>query len=171
MNSEKLSMERDPLIERDEKQLTLSSGNERGFSLLETAIASVLLMIVGLGVAGLFVYAVGSNSGSSDRAAALTIAQAEMEKLRATPFTDAALLSTGATSITRTIIDGSGRSFQVSTAVADSLVVNTKITLKKITIRVTPLSSRSPQTVATNIFGSVTLVAERSNPVAGTNIH
>jgi Tfp pilus assembly protein PilV len=159
------------MIRRKENQPSSCSRDERGFSLLETAIASLLLMIVGLGVAGLFVYAIGSNSGSSDRAAALTIAEAELEKFRATAFTDSNLSSTGAMSTTKTMKDGSGRSFQIITTIADSLVVNSKITLKKITIKVTPLSSTGPLTTASNIFGSVTLVSERSNPVAGSNIH
>jgi Tfp pilus assembly protein PilV len=143
---------------------------ESGFTLLETAIAAVLLMIVGLGVAGMFVYAIRSNSGSSDRAAALTMAQGALEKLRATSFTDPVLASTGASSTSTTVIDGSGRSFQVITTIADT-VVNSKITLKKITVKVSPLNSSGPMFAATSIFGSVTLVAERCNPVAGTNLH
>ncbi len=72
---------------RTQKQKASRSG-ERGFSLVETAIACVVLMIVGLGAAGGFVYAIRYNSGAADRAASMSIAQATIEKLRNSSFTD-----------------------------------------------------------------------------------
>jgi Tfp pilus assembly protein PilV len=155
---------------KGERAANHAANGEGGFTLLETAIAAVLLMVVGLGVAGLFVYAIGSNGGASDRASSLAIAQGAMEKLRALPFTDADLASTGTTSTTATVNDGSGRSFQITTTIADT-VINSKITLKKITIKVVPKSSTGALAAASGIFGSVTLVAERCTTVSGTNIN
>ena len=57
-----------------------SSKGEKGFSLLETAIASVVMMVVGLGAAGGFAYAIRYNSGAADRAASVSVAQSALEK-------------------------------------------------------------------------------------------
>src|ERR687883_2065215 len=61
--------------------------NDRGFTLLEAAIALVILMIIGLGIASLFTYAIGANSRADDRELAMAIAQKRMEWLRTIPFT------------------------------------------------------------------------------------
>src|ERR1044072_2606028 len=61
--------------------------NDKGFTLLEAAIAMVILMIIGLGIASLFTYAIGANSRADDRELAMAIAQTRMEWLRTIPFT------------------------------------------------------------------------------------
>src|SRR4026208_432555 len=64
------------------------TGNaQRGFTLLEAAIALVILMIIGLGIASLFTYAIHANSNADDRELAMAIAQKRMEWLRTIPFT------------------------------------------------------------------------------------
>ena len=65
--------------------------NSQGFSLLETSIALVIMMVVTLGTASLYVYATNYNAGSADRAASLALAQQKMERLRRTNFADADL--------------------------------------------------------------------------------
>ncbi len=62
-----------------------------GFTLLETAIAMIVMMVVGLGATSLFIYAVRHNSGGNDRSLALALAQQRLEDLRGMAFTDAAL--------------------------------------------------------------------------------
>src|SRR5678815_1867717 len=64
------------------------TGNaQRGFTLLEAAIAMVVLMIIGLGIASLFTYAIQANGRADDRELAMTIAQKRLEWLRTIPFT------------------------------------------------------------------------------------
>src|SRR6185436_18635935 len=59
---------------------------QKGFTLLEIMIAFVLLMVVTLGAASLFVYAINYNSGAYDRTLAHAVAQQQMERLRRTAF-------------------------------------------------------------------------------------
>src|ERR1041385_7774856 len=59
---------------------------QQGFTLLEAAKALVVLMIIGLGIASLFTYAIRANSNADDRELALAIAQKRMEWLRTIPF-------------------------------------------------------------------------------------
>src|ERR1051325_9425609 len=63
-----------------------TSKNQSGFTLIETCIALVFMMIIFLGVAPLLVYAVNFNSAAAVRAGALAVAQQKLEKLRATSF-------------------------------------------------------------------------------------
>ena len=69
-----------------------------GFTLLETLIAMVVMMVAGLGASALFLYAVNNNAAASSRSQATAIAQQQMEQLRALPFDDP-LLSPSATPV------------------------------------------------------------------------
>ncbi len=141
---------------------------EKGFSLLETAIASVVMMVVGLGAAGGFTFAIRYNSGAADRAAGMAIAQTTLEKLRMVSFTDSSLTA-GTT--TATVSDSAGRAYIVTTTITNT-VVNSKITLKKIAVQVVPVSTFGPlNTTTSSYYGSVMLIAERCSPIAGTNIN
>jgi Tfp pilus assembly protein PilV len=141
---------------------------EKGFSLLETAIAAVVMMIVGLGAAGGFAFAIRYNSGAADRAASMSIAQMTIEKLRIVSFTDSSL-SAGTTAII--VSDSAGRGYTVTTTITNT-VVNSKITLKKIAVQVIPVNTSGPlNTTDSSYYGSVMLVAERCTPVAGTNLN
>src|SRR5215470_10347355 len=64
-----------------------TDSKQRGFTLLEAAIALVVLMVIGLGIASLFTYAIKANSRADDRELAMAIAQKRMEWLRTIPFT------------------------------------------------------------------------------------
>ena len=130
-----------------------SSLGEKGFTLMETAIALVVMMIIGLAVASLFVYAIKYNSGANDRALSLSIAQQRMERLRKTPFTDAVFSTT--TSSTETVVSAD-RSYTVVTTVSGS------DSLKMVTVQVTALG-------ATGVWSAtpVSVTTLRATPVVG----
>jgi Tfp pilus assembly protein PilV len=60
--------------------------DSQGFTLVETIIALLLGMIISLGTASLFFYAVKYNSAAEERARAMAVAQEEIERLRALTF-------------------------------------------------------------------------------------
>jgi Tfp pilus assembly protein PilV len=144
-----------------------TASNEAGFSLLEIAIACLIMMVVGLGAAGGFAFAIRYNSGAADRAASMAVAQTTIEKLRMAGFTDTSL-SAGTT--TTTVADSAGRSYTSITTITDT-VVSGKITLKKIAVQVVPVNTSGPlNTTSTGYYSSVMLVTERCSPIAGTNL-
>jgi Tfp pilus assembly protein PilV len=134
---------------------------ERGFTMIETVVALVVMMIVGLSVASLFVYATRNNSGAADRAVALAVAQQRMERLRSVSFDDASLAA-GTTNVT---VLNAGRSYSVQTVVCDAAACGGSSTLKKITIQVTPMS-------AGELWSSnaVVLISLRASPDSGAFI-
>ena len=73
--------------------------NEKGFTLIETAIAMLVMLVVGLGASSLFLYSLRYNSGGTDRALALAVAQQRLEGLRGKDFNDAELTPCTTTSI------------------------------------------------------------------------
>jgi prepilin-type N-terminal cleavage/methylation domain-containing protein len=118
-----------------------SRANERGFSLIESSIALVILMIAGLGVASVFMYSIQYNNGGNDRAVAISIAQQQMEQFRSVPFTDPILDVAGATVLSPLTISN-GRSYRVTKTITGSNNnVSGNPTLKTITIRVDPNSA------------------------------
>ena len=106
---------------------------ERGFTLLETSAALLVMMIGGLGICAVFAYAIRNNTGSRDRAAALAVAQQQMEYYRNLTFNDPGLTAT-VTNPAPVTITSAGRTYSVTTRIAD-----TTSSLKTITIQVTPL--------------------------------
>jgi len=54
---------------------------ELGFTLMETTIALLILMVVGLGAASLFFYAATNTSTASDRQLAMAVAQQRIAEL------------------------------------------------------------------------------------------
>jgi len=142
-------------------------GGEAGFSLMETAIALVIMTIVGLGGASLFYYAARNTTSASDRTMAMAVAQQKLEQLRNADFSDSSLTATAGT--TTTITRG-GRQYTCLTSIVNSNVINGAATVKTITVRVTPVSGNETwaQNV-TSLFGSVTLVAQRTALTVGPN--
>ena len=130
-----------------------------GFTLLETSVAMVVMMIGGLGIAAVFAYAVKNNSGSRDRAVALAVAQQELERLRSLPFNDPGLNATTALPPAVTVSNG-GRTFSMRTT-----ILNTTASLKTIQIRVTPLSNPNPWATQT-----VLVTTQRAAFTLGPNI-
>jgi prepilin-type N-terminal cleavage/methylation domain-containing protein len=128
---------------------------ECGFTLLESSIAMVIMLVAVLAAAALFAYSIKNNSGANDRELAMGVAQQQMEQLRNAPFTDASLTATAGTTTT---ITRSGRQYTVLKTITDSNTVSGQPTLKTITTRVTPLAST---------LGAVTLRTRRSTLLKG----
>lgn len=149
---------------------------QQGFTLLEAAIALVVLMIIGLGIASLFTYAVSANVRADDRELAMAIAQKRMEWLRTIPFTtqtrnvayaypNGGLQATDADGVTETV-PNAGRSYLVTTIIQDLSFVPAgnhdagAPTVKSIQISVTPAG-------AATAFETVTVLTQRSTQVVG----
>ena len=107
---------------------------EKGFTLIETASALLVMMIGGLGICVVFAYAIKNNTGSRDRALALAVAQQQMERYRQMRFIDTGLTAHGPT--TQTVTSADDRTYSVRTT-----ITNTNASLKTIKIEVTPLLS------------------------------
>ena len=143
--------------------------DEGGFTLLEIAIALVLMAIVGLGVASVFVYAAKYNVSAGDRELAMAVAQQRIEQLRNVAFTDSSLAATPLP-VTPTTVVRAGRQYSVITTIADSNVVNGQATIKTITVKVIPKSDTATwATGVSSYFGAVMLVSERSATSLGPN--
>ena len=143
--------------------------DEAGFTLLETAIALVLMSIVGLGVASIFVYAAKYNVSAADRELSIAVAQQRLEQLRNVAFTDTALTATPSAGTATNVIRG-GREYDITTTIVDSNVVNGLATTKRITIKVVPRNdSASWATSVQSVFGSVTLITDRTSMTLGPN--
>ncbi|MDX6383932.1 MAG: hypothetical protein QOK48_1505 [Blastocatellia bacterium] len=114
------------------------ANTSQGFTLIETSIAMVIMMVAALGTVSLFVYSIGYNSGGNDRAVAIGIAQQQIEQLRVVTFTDSILNVSSATVLTPDIVSN-GRTYRVTRTVTGSNNDNSgNPTLKTITIRVDP---------------------------------
>lgn len=117
------------------------NAGEQGFTLVETSIAMVVMMVAALGVASLFTYSITYNTGGNDRAAAISVAQQQIEQFRSVPFNDALLNVTTATVLSPYTVSN-GRSYKVTKTVTGSNNnVSGNPTLKTVTIRVDPLGS------------------------------
>ena len=127
-----------------------------GFSILETTIALLLMMIVGLAATALFMFAVSYNSGANDRATALAVAQQRLEQLRQLSFTNAALAATSATGTTTTVT-AAGRPYRLTTT-----ITNDSSTLKTIRLDVAPVGANGPWAAQ-----AVTLMTTRTSTETG----
>ncbi|HEV2704422.1 MAG TPA: prepilin-type N-terminal cleavage/methylation domain-containing protein [Pyrinomonadaceae bacterium] len=142
---------------------------ERGFTLIETAIALVIMMIAGFGAISLFIFSINFNAGASDRARAFAIAQQRMEMLRATSYAN--LVATTANPAPEQVTVGSNqanggadqRTFNVQTIITDGMVISGTPRRKTITVTVVPLGA------ARFSAGAVTLVTQRASTLDGPN--
>jgi prepilin-type N-terminal cleavage/methylation domain-containing protein len=119
------------------------NATERGFTLIETSVAMVIMMVAGLGVASLFTYSIRYNSGGNDRAVAISIAQQQIEQMRSVPFSDSILTTTVTSGVVLTPDTlSNGRTYQVTrTVIGSNNNTSGTPTLKTITIQVNPLSA------------------------------
>jgi Tfp pilus assembly protein PilV len=133
--------------------------NQHGFTLLETCIALVFMLVVFVGIAPLIVYAINYNSGAAIRAGALAAAQKKLEQIRATPFA-LCVASTETMSI-------GDATTGLQTYTVETLVSDTSTSLKSITIRVTPQarSTSGGQYAGTSSwkYGQVTVYTTRTS--------
>ena len=151
--------------------IAAARSDERGFTLAETAIALLIMMIASVGIVSLFTYAIQYNEGAKDRELAMAVAQKRMESLRAIPYNDTTralaytaggLAATGTSGVTETTTSA-GRSYTVVTTIINfGGATNAASKMKTITIKVTPNAAK-------NALGEVTLITQRSILSTGTN--
>jgi Tfp pilus assembly protein PilV len=114
---------------------TKTANVEGGFTLLETAIAMVVMMVGALACSSLFVFSIQNNVGGSERALSMAVAQQQLEQIRSVSYEDATL-TVGTTNLT---VTSGEREYNVQRDVADETNSNnTPKQLKRITITVTP---------------------------------
>jgi prepilin-type N-terminal cleavage/methylation domain-containing protein len=134
----------------------LRNSEQQGFTLLETVIALVLMFIVALASASLFSFSIYHNSGGSDRAVSLAVAQQALEILRTVPFTSTntdVRLNAGTISQNNVVVNG--RSFKITKVITDN-----SSTLKTITITVQ--TNAIVTGWASGAGGTVTLMTQRT---------
>jgi Tfp pilus assembly protein PilV len=137
-----------------------TANGEGGFTLLETSIAMVVMMVGALACSSLFVFSIQNNVGGSERALSMAVAQQQLEQIRSVTYEDSTL-NAGTTNSTVTT---GGRSYSVQRVVADQTNSdNTSKQLKRITITVTPQAA-GPNWTRT----PVVLVSYRSTLASGS---
>lgn len=133
---------------------------ERGFTLVETSISMVVMMVAGLAISSLFVFSLQNNVGGADRALAMAVAQQQLEQLRSVTYEDTSL----AVGTTTSTVNTGGRSYSVvKTIAAETNDDLSSKQLKRITITVSPLEGALTWTRS-----SVVLVSFRSTLASGS---
>ena len=115
---------------------TQNTKGQSGFTLLETAIASVVMMVGALAVSSLFVFSTQNNIGGSERAMAMAVAQQQLEQIRSVSYDDTTL-----TAETKSLTVSNGqRNYTVEREVVEEKNDDTSSkNLKRIKITVTPV--------------------------------
>ena len=144
---------------------------------MEAAIALVILMIIGLGIASLFTYAIKANASADDRELSMALAQKRMEWLRTIPFNtqtrdvafsypNGGLAATATAGVTENVTNA-GRRYVVNTVITNLDTVPAgnpdagAVTLKRIQVSVTPAGAQTA-------FETVTIATQRSTQVTGS---
>ena len=139
---------------------------DAGFTLLEACIALLLMMVVALGSASLFSFSIYNNSGGSDRATSMAIAQEALERLRSAKFssttTDASWA--GGTTVQNGVVRD-GRTYRITLTIDDNptttaVDVNATSNFKSVTVAVMP--ERIGGGWAFGAGGTVTLITQRA---------
>lgn len=134
--------------------------NERGFTLIETSIAMVTMMVAGLAVSSLFVFSMQNNVGGNERALAMAVAQQQMEQLRSVSFED----TTMSVGTTTTTVSSGDHDYTVVKTITEEVNPNNSVKqLRRISITVTPDAGSRANWTRT----PVTLVALRSTLAPG----
>ena len=140
---------------------TTNRKSERGFTLIETSIALVVMMVAGLAVSSLFMFSMQNNVGGNERALAMAVAQQQLEQLRSVAFEDASL-NAGTTNST---VNSGGHSYAVVKTITDDTNSNgSNKQLRRISITVTPLGGSHGNWTRS----AVTLVSLRSTLAQGS---
>lgn len=133
--------------------------DQRGFTLVETTIASIVMMVGALAVSSLFVFSTQNNVGGGERALAMAVAQQQMEQIRSVDYEDATL---DAATTNWTVTNGY-RNYTVQREIVDETNDDdSPKKLKRITITVTPVAA-GPDWTRT----PVVLVSLRSTLTSG----
>ena len=136
-----------------------STNGESGFTLIETTIASLVMLVGALACSSLFVFSLQNNVGGSERALAMAVAQQQLEQIRSVSYEDSTLIA-GTTSST---VKNGERNYTVQRTVVDETNSGGQPkNLKTVTITVTP------QTGEPWMRTSVVLVTSRSTPASGS---
>ena len=137
---------------------------ESGFTIIETCIALVMLLIIVCGVLPLGVYALKYNSAAAIRAGALTAAQRKLEQLRAGTFN-----SCVSSSEVVTVGPTDSQSYTVDVTVTD-----VTSTMKDIRIVVTPQGRVTTGGTYGGtdgwMRGQVTVYTKRTTSSTGSNL-
>ncbi len=156
--------------------------NDKGFTLIETTVAMLVMLVVGLGASSLFLYSVRYNSGGTQRSTAMALAQQRLETLRAAEYTDARLDFNLATTDTATLTGTattitSGTALPAAPAGSSYYQIQTQVvpfpigtaaataTQKQITIRVLPVNGKGA--AAWDNANPVEVILRRSSPANG----
>jgi len=114
---------------------TTTANGEGGFTLIETSIAMVVMMVAALACSSLFVFSIQNNVGGSERALSMAVAQQQLEQLRSVDYKDSTLSDL----TTNFSVTTGGRTYNVQrVVVTEKNSNNTSKELKKITVTVTP---------------------------------
>lgn len=145
---------------RTQTPKTKNSKGQQGFTLMETSIAMVVMMVGALAIASLFVFSTQNNVGGSERALAMAVAQQQLEQIRSVSYEDTTL-DVGTTTST---VQSAQRNYTVQRTVAqETNADNSPKQLKRITITVTPQTG-GPNWLST----PVVLVSLRSTLASGS---
>ena len=139
---------------------TKTANGEGGFTLIETSIAMVVMMVAALACSSLFVFSIQNNVGGSERALSMAVAQQQLEQLRSVDYDDSTLNDL----TTNFSVTTGGRTYNVQReVVTEKNSNNTSKELKRITVAVTPQAA-GPNWTRT----PVVLVSYRSTLSAGS---
>src|SRR4029078_5802801 len=109
--------------------------NQSGFSLIETTIALLVMMVGALACTSLFVFSLQNNVGGSERALAMAVAQQQLEQIRSVNYEDTTLTAGTTTSTVR----NGERNYTVQRTITNETNSGgSSKELKRITITVTP---------------------------------
>ena len=153
-------------IKHSNRATRIDRESEHGFTLIETSIALVVMMVVGLGAASLFFYALGANTTARDRELSMAVAQQQMERLRNTEFSELESTVTALGGTNKTELSAE-RQYTVATTIVETFAGNP--TQKTITVQVTPTGTTALAGVQ-RIFGGVTLITVRSSTGVGNYV-
>ena len=139
---------------------TKTANGEGGFTLIETSIAMVVMMVAALACSSLFVFSIQNNVGGSERALSMAVAQQQLEQLRSVDYEDSTLNDL----TTNFSVTTGGRTYNVQRqVVTEKNSNNTSKDLKRITVTVTPQAA-GPNWTRT----PVVLVSYRSTLASGS---
>lgn len=140
-----------------------------GFSMLELTISMAVLLVVAVGVAQVAGYAAQHGRGAAARAQTLSVANAQMEALRAASFDDPLLAPSAdpARPARTEITSGSARFVVTRAVVAENFVTAApggplRPATKLITVAVMPVVANAPWAAA-----AVTVTARRADARRG----